>query len=112
MAEDQESEAADLRERFSRAVAALFPPPRTSKPLSRVLGINQRQVQYMLAGQVEPALALVELLERQLEIVQGLRTQADIEAQILRARAAGAEDEVISAILTALHDQHFGRSID
>jgi hypothetical protein len=89
-----------------RELAALLfrvdPPP--SARLSHLVGINQRRVQYWLAGRDETPQDVIETVEGQLKAVRDFGLATKVDEFVRNATNAGIRPQVLA--------QYFDQAVD
>jgi hypothetical protein len=79
------------------------PPP--SARLSFVLGVRQRAAQYWLSGQHETPPDAIELIENQIQAVEGMDLEGRIQSVIDDAAKAGVHPSVTAHFLAMAVDR-------
>ena len=99
-------------DKFLDGIELLFPDSASAR-LSRALEIRQRNAQKWINDREDPSPHAAEFVERQVEILQGLKpgAYASLKAMTDGMIAAGLHPEVVAALLSRLYTDITGQGI-
>ena len=99
-------------DKFQQGIDLLFPDSASAR-LSRAHGVAVRNAQKWINGAEVPPDHVLEFVEHQVSVLQGLKPDPydSLQAMVDSMIAAGLHQEVVAGLLSQLYDNLTGKSI-